>query len=517
MPLNWNLTTLTSVATLLGRTVVPGGVFGCCTPALWCKAGVCGTQAFSETVDVGGWLPLDTAAEYRPVYTCVNGSALSYNASVAVPVPTLTSITPSVLNSSANTAVYIEGNDLGNNSALMAVEVGVASCVNPFPCHTICTPCNASLPAACPSSEVCYVPSTAPTGSDAGVCVPACTSSWSCPCGATCQRVFDQGTGVSRALCLNPDFAGAATACNTSFSFQPSLESGANSRVQCTVYANARQCATSLPHAVAFSNNGVLAVTAPQSAAIAPNLTFSVTRCNTTSQCGDATLCYASKCVLGCCELVPTGRCDSNDGTNNYALPVLDGGFVMLPPQTANGFDLPDLKKDAHTYLSSVSYVDDVPMEQINLAFPYNFFGSSVSTLYLSANGYLQTNAIPQCGGYFAGSDCDFISAYKGLLGPLVADYDATISWDAEVWVRRDPTNGSLCVQWQDMPLFRSSRALRPNETVYTSSICLYPSGALRWKYKNFTAPPTTAMWMVRLRKIVYTCLDTATASREFM
>jgi hypothetical protein len=102
---------------------------------------------------------------------------------------------------------------------------------------------------------------------------------------------------------------------------------------------------------------------------------------------------------------------------------------------------------------------------------------------------------VPQCGGYFEGQDCDLKSEYKGVMGPLVADFDATISNAAMVWVR-NTYNTSLCIQWTDMPLFRQSKKLLPGETVYTSTLCLYPPGVIRWQFWNFTGPPSTN-WMV--------------------
>jgi hypothetical protein len=115
-----------------------------------------------------------------------------------------------------------------------------------------------------------------------------------------------------------------------------------------------------------------------------------------------------------------------------------------------------------------------------------------VSTVYVSPNGFIQLSPTPQCAGFFSAGLCRLDTSYRGLLGPLVADYSPNQSPIAVVYLRQSST--WLCVNWIDMPLFKNPLAS------YTSRLCIYSSGAFAWEFGGLTAggAPTGAEWMVR-------------------
>lgn len=187
---------------------------------------------------------------------------------------------------------------------------------------------------------------------------------------------------------------------------------------------------------------------------------------------------------------------------------LVSSGLVSLPATTASGWKPPVLPAENDTQLS-VTFVDDVPMSAVELPFVFPFFGSALSTVYVSPNGYIQMSPVPQCGNYFASWECDPITNFTGLIGPLVSDFDPPLNPDARVWLHVNDTNTSACVQWENVPLWRSSNVLLPNDTLWTFQVCLFDDGSIRWSFSNFsTAPVMPGYWMVRdalvLRSVVF-------------
>lgn len=492
--LRWNASTVAAVTSVLGHTAVPGGLIGCCVPGLWCtvRSGttVCGTQSFGNTVSSYGWLPLDATHEWTPYYTCENSTTINATLVTPSPFPRIAAVTPSTVLGPVE-VYYIDGVGLGNVSTDVLGQIGAQPCTSVAVCHTICSFCSVTSPCVTPGHLCLSVNSSTPS---VGYCVPQCDSGTACPCHGTCVKV-SRGFSAYAFVCVNPNY-GNTSVCSPSFPWGPSASTGLDSRVQCNIGRDVHQCATTPPHAVSVTVNGVPAVTPAQFAAAAPNVTFAFNACITDADCAFQSLCTVGKCVSGCCQLHPTGRCDADSDIDPQTTPLLDGGHVVLPDSTAAGIELPVLGPT--DTMSSVSYYDDRPMQQVSLSFLFNFYGSVIDKVYLSPNGYMQLNQVPQCNGFFSGDSCDLVSGYQGVLGALIADFDPTISNAAIVWYR-NTRNHSLCVQWTDMPLWTGEDSMDPAAIQYTTTVCLYPPGSIRWTFHNFTGPPpSNRQWMVR-------------------
>ena len=491
--LQWNASAVAAITAGLGHSVAPGGVVGCCVPSLYCVANAtaggdgiqCGTQMYATEFSNAGWLPLDAPGDFVPVYACSPLPTLAYTPPTA---PMIALVTPTIA-SISNTSFIIDGVDLGNESLVITAQVGDTQCDQVSVCHTICTECDAARP--CSSGYGCF---RSPS-STKSYCLPECSAvdNFRCPCGGKCVP-YNSGAAASRLVCLNPDYSNTSM-CSPTHPWAPDASTGLNSRVDCTIsQPTLKQCTTTGAQQVALTVYGEPAMTVPGSAVTAPNVTFAFPVCTTDAHCGEQTLCYKFTCVSGCCVPESTGRCDAESPLNpGPQTSVRNSGFVLLPAAVAVGLALPDLGPGDN--ISAVSYVDDSPMERQHVNFTFNMYGTQTSDLFLSPNGYLQLDSTPQCnGGAFSVQGCSLLTRYKGLVAPLLADFEPSIYQNAVVWVRKGPQ--ALCVEWENMPSYRPSHVVLPLDPLYTMTVCLYPPSSLRWMYRNFTHPPALP-WLV--------------------
>ena len=137
-------------------------------------------------------------------------------------------------------------------------------------------------------------------------------------------------------------------------------------------------------------------------------------------------------------------------------------------------------------------------MEQVPLPFTFSFFGAQHDELYINANGYVSVSSTKFCNGAFLSIGCNFNSddAYRGVVGPLITDFNPAASLSATVYFRT--TADSLCVNWVDVPLWSPT----PTSTSqrYTTRMCLYEGGAMRWSYHDFPYAPNNTVWMAGMR-----------------
>ena len=73
---------------------------------------------------------------------------------------------------------------------------------------------------------------------------------------------------------------------------------------------------------------------------------------------------------------------------------------------------------------SSVSFVDDTPMDRIKLPFRFPFLSGSYSHLYVNPNGGISFDAEVPCSCCFMGSNCDLSNSYQTWVAAFIADFN---------------------------------------------------------------------------------------------
>lgn len=491
----WNATTLSAVVLELGYAVAPGGISGCCAPGLWCVNGtggnvVCSTQSFNQLYYNPGWLPLDVQHAYQPVYVC---NLPATNASELPPAAIIGAVTP-VTTNSTNVAFYIDGTGFGNNSAVITAQIGDTPCSSITPCHATCQQCTPQ--ALCGAGFTCYYFDS--LLEPFGYCLQSCGAGLSCGCGGSCVSFGLAGSSSTIDLCVSPNFNDTNQQPCDSFNWGPPAATGLTDRLQCGLPSSHTQCVGVGPQTVAVT---VAAVPASPITPFTPNVTLNVSTCVTPSDCGNSSLCFNWACSAGCCVTVPTGRCNSESPLNTgFTGVVLDGNYAPLPPSVATGLDLPVLSTSVDI-TANVSFYDSGPLDVLQLSFPINMYGYDLYALMLSPNGYVQAKHGFQCPdsattGVFSSTGCNLQNSYSGVFGPLIANFDPSLTNPAVVLVRYG--DGFLCVNWDYMPLYQPNHVYPAGAPVYTTRMCMYTPGAVQWEYFNFTTPPQNYSWMVR-------------------
>ncbi|KAA0171221.1 hypothetical protein FNF28_00986 [Cafeteria roenbergensis] len=492
-------------------------------------------------------------------------------------------------------SVVVDGFDLGNEPADVAVVVGGQSCANPTICHRMCESCNSDLD--CDTGKTCIALRTSSTGPAKSVCAPVCDANGECPCGTQCfpvQRASGQSVFF---MCLNGDILDDAPLCSdaSKASYKPAPGMG-NSRIECdlppgfcpaagfldVVVSDSRvdsQRSASTGLAAGISNlteavvapgfsppaavprgsppgssapllpseqlrwpwggGGVFRNSAEASAAgLAPSggswpferidnpaawysrplpvaaFFGSPGFCATDADClasgspGAASLvagidgvCYSAKCLAGCCAAVPTGRCQSAPEASALRDLVGDRQFLPLPRRSAALLPMPvqpvgTLPQDMW---SPVSEVDDSPLDRLPLGFAFPFYSTSnVSTLFLGANGYVKVTEQSPCGGYFGSGACTIRTGYRGIIGPLISDWNPAQSATANVYVRN--ATDFVCVRWDRLPLF--SFAPEPTDPRWTTTMCIFPDGSVRFAMGDVPGPPNSTEWFSGIRAL---------------
>ena len=144
----------------------------------------------------------------------------------------------------------------------------------------------------------------------------------------------------------------------------------------------------------------------------------------------------------------------------------------------------------------------------------------SFDTLYISPSGFVRVAQQPPCGASFVGSttECSVATGYSGLVGPLVADFDAGAYFASEVWagswnlsallpgglpspvVTAAGTSGRAsagsalvaCATWYNMGTQADAKddpSLAPSPD-WSTHLCLYGDGGVRWRYASILGVP---------------------------
>lgn len=239
----WNSTTVHSISSALGASEAK--LQSCCSPSLWCSQvnETCYTNSYDQSSYTNfGWT---SGAEVVPVYTCVTES---------------TTTPPGVYSVSRGSGakgikIAIDGTGFGTVASAVDIHVGDQRCSDVNICTSQCTPCSSA--SDCGDDMICVG-----FGSGSKVsryCLALCNS-WSCGCGASCQQLSTVQSGRVILVCMysswNPRTPDSI--CSRDHAWSPSLVSGLNSRVECTLPA---QCPGNGPMPIQLSVQNHAAVT----------------------------------------------------------------------------------------------------------------------------------------------------------------------------------------------------------------------------------------------------------------
>ena len=510
-----------------GLGMVPLPSKGCCAPSAWCNwhQGVCAATGFSPRALYVNFGPLpltyrnDTgspeviATDWTPVFACrnVSGVAEDYNhrrALRGLHITTAPELTfTGIRYNGPRTELTLYGRHWGNLARNIQVSVGGQRCPVAEVCHSQCKQCNSA--ADCSETQVC---TSLRTGS-APVCLETCSSTSDCLCGGRCVRTFfslDLGRGpisiCSRATLSDPD------PCSPKHVI-PSLNS--DSEVvcilenRCPAFKQGYNNVTLSVNGYSVEGNAAVAnITSPQCSTDADcfiNDTISIYR-------GADGMCSGPpKCVLGCCVVDPTSPAIFGSSPSVCSTPARSqlptykfgalrpdnrheviegllrssGEYIPLPVAMTSFVSLqPRVGSKAGDVLSTVSDEDDEPAQAISLPTEYHMFGTAMSKLYISANGYIRFKEQAPCGLYFMDSRCFFSSQYEGMIGPLVADWNPSDSPLSRVYYRildNSVDQSALCVTWNAIHPFSTSPS--PQQNNYTFGACVFENGAVHFTY----------------------------------
>lgn len=147
--IEWNINTLEAVVKALNRSLVAGGVTGCCVPGLWCNSVDCFTQSITGNFHNFGHLAAYPA--YSPVYSCTDRSRTDADLLVTSALATDGKL---YLRSSARAFGTDESRVRIHSDSSAADGYGAsASCVRTQICSASCAACASN--ADCPNYGSC--------------------------------------------------------------------------------------------------------------------------------------------------------------------------------------------------------------------------------------------------------------------------------------------------------------------------------------------------------------------------
>jgi hypothetical protein len=294
--------------------------------------------------------------------------------------------------------------------------------------------------------------------------------------------------------------------------------------------------------------------------------------CAADSDCPILDSCTVPRCVLypsakvGCCQysIDPSGACNSVDPplqtSQNFIsssaylpLPREVAGALPLPPPPAGllnssatdmsiksramnpGFIQWDPRSLWYNYfaspvtgtnnqivstafstpyaLSSASYQDDEPTEEVPLSFTFPFFGSSLNKVWISPNGFIRSLPEAPCGATYLGVGCSLMSSYVGVIGPIIADFSPKDYRFAEIY--KGWWNLSSLIPLGGMPTLAAAGSLNPSSSAvfcasfmnmglwkriidrqappnpgFASHVCIHGDGGIRMRYGSLLNVP---------------------------
>ena len=145
--------------------------------------------------------------------------------------------------------------------------------------------------------------------------------------------------------------------------------------------------------------------------------------------------------------------------------------------------------------LNDVTNTDDLPLQYLNIPFPFPFLGALNDFLFVNANGAIQfeTINIPPCGpDFIIEPRCNLNTSYFGTVAAFLTDLNPSYSKKAKITFFND--SKSLTVQYENIPLILDSQHFN------TFHVVLNADGHISIKYINLYESPFIPI-VVGLRK----------------
>lgn len=431
----WGLEVMQEVVTGLGRQLIntTHGLAGCCAPGLWClpeEEGGCYTQSLQDQfVNV----ELSAMANRSSVYTCVDLALnevvtgfLSYEYTDADAQGT-------------DGKVVVSGSGYGLDRDVVAVTLNGESCADVDLCHSVCQSCTTS-PSSCPTGSICLGMTGSPMGCYLYCAGPEDTS---CPCSTSCVLVSIQvsQTGyLPTHLCAPEHFS-----CS---SYSP--VSGTDSHLQChtpSVYSQLY-----LEEGDEWLNDEQEATISVQHDAVvlAPTA-LSPLRCTADADCFDLDAYTSDTCSeQGVCiyskrenftvnsdpavseeMAIASSRSSTLSHVRDRTTPFTYVWFQLSEQETAQA----SFESDVNRYgtSSSVSLVDDFPVDFFNLDFTFEYFGNMVTEVSVNPNGVLSFPPFSHCWGMISNLGCPVHRTSTNIISLWGRDWDPSNDATASV------------------------------------------------------------------------------------
>lgn len=505
----WGEDVLREVVAGLGLRVVNAshGLAGCCAPSLWClpEGGGCYTQSLQENF-VNMHLPTMATGNMNisSVHTCVPvqppGVAPGELAYVEGKVS---------LNMAAT-----QGESMVMSSDAIGMTMNGADCAAKDLCHTVCQTCTSS--AHCPTGSICL----------GGNCFPFCSGldDTSCPCSTACVQVNVRVTVTGYLpthLCAPPGLScqdywpgGTSTSgnmqCHTPSVYSQIYRGGGGEEEEWVELTPNDQQRVSLR---VDDRAGVF------SSSLAPLL------CSEDKDCFDMDRYTSDTCYQGVCnytktENVTSPEKDSQQTDDDAAAVAVAASYgsafshvrdrttpysyvwFLLSGQEAaqSSFEQELLLKGTE---SSVSAVDDFPVQYFDLDFSLDFFGNRVDEVGVNPNGIVSLPPFSHCWEMIGGVGCPLHRTSTNVISLWGRDWDPSrggTSAGSESTVttlqqRRDNTSSEVFnasslggvnadafhVMYSNMHKFSSQPAADTSPNSF--SLSLYEDGSMRVRY----------------------------------
>ena len=386
--LDWNISGLQQVVAALQREVYPLniGIHGCCAPGLWCNETVCFTQSFG-LFDNHGAL---TSNKWGAVYTC---TALSQSTLSARALSTSTSTSSSSSATTTRTAspaiieyqytsegiLGLYGSGLVTSESDISIQLNGKRCFNTESCAEQCKSCALE---SCDSDFVCI---------DFLYCYRYCSGSEdrSCPCGTVCEyyEIPYYGYLIPSFVCTpRPFSSGGCTANDSPIGIQ---------KFQCdspelSLQPPPQNSALTVVVSAVSGTDGVAKSNVLDMADI-------TVLCKDDSDCFDHNVCTVDKCDVlskSCVNSEIDELCESTQ----FRIRESHRPFTYQAYVESNMFSsqlaFESIMRVEGTE-SLASSTDDYPMEEVQIGFNFNFFGSKWDSIAINPNGLLSLPPFP--------------------------------------------------------------------------------------------------------------------------
>eukprot|EP01041_Mallomonas_annulata_P001975 gene1975-3841_t len=375
--IEWNRTIYENVVNGLhfqNDSLIAIGVQHCCIPGLWCGPSGCFTSSYNEQFSNYGWLSNDY--ENFPVFSCK-----SYDLETIALIDTVSI--------HQNALVTISGYNFDNDGNNIKVSVSGEQCTNIEMCSDVCQSCAID---PCPKDSICLI------GKYTENCFIYCAgiNDKSCPCNTFCEKEL-----VSLYTRLGPIAIPVHLCTPNSFLTYTNYNTDV-----CSKYDNGLdelQCVLSqekqyLQHKY-YENS------------------------NSNSNNNNQTTIISNIYKMSTLEPVSV-NCPTSIS------------YEIRSQQTPFTYKIFKLKSNIYAkmdfeskiiqsgYRSSVSYVDDYPVETYDFRFPFIYFGNLIKKFAINPNGAIHLSPIPRCNGEYNSITCIVYATFTNVISLWASDWD---------------------------------------------------------------------------------------------